>query len=234
VNSAGPDGTQVLLSKKWGGNEFRLMLVPNGLDNDIKVYLNGQVNTYGTLSNGYQHLAFTLDSLTGNVSGFKNGVMLNTFSYSGVTGNWSAPSESWVLGARKNGALLTDHFGGLLDEVAVYDSTLCAAAILNHFENSRDIQENGLRVYFPIDEGNGNRLGNIGSVLLDGGTIVGAEWSALAMHQDVEAHVFTPATRQVTLNPSVTSVDQVDFTDRSTIPVSGFVRYKNTDCFAKM
>src|SRR5262249_9130776 len=39
--------------------------------------------------------------------------------------------------------------------------------------------------------------------------------------------------RQVTLNPSVTSVDQVDFTDRSTVPVSGFVRYKDTDCFAK-
>ena len=37
----------------------------------------------------------------------------------------------------------------------------------------------------------------------------------------------------MTLNPSVTSVDQIDFTDRSTVAVSGFVRYKNTDCFAK-
>ncbi|MBK8829203.1 MAG: hypothetical protein IPO26_21745 [Saprospiraceae bacterium] len=37
----------------------------------------------------------------------------------------------------------------------------------------------------------------------------------------------------MTLNPSVTSVDQVDFIDQSTVSVSGFVRYKNTDCFAK-
>jgi hypothetical protein len=49
---------------------------------------------------------------------------------------------------------------------------------------------------------------------------------------DHAAH-FHPVTRQVTLNPSVTSVDQVDFVDRSTVPVSGYVRYKNTDCFAK-
>ena len=42
-----------------------------------------------------------------------------------------------------------------------------------------------------------------------------------------------PSTRQVTLNPSITSVDQVDFTDRSTIPVTGYVRFANTECFAK-
>jgi hypothetical protein len=35
----------------------------------------------------------------------------------------------------------------------------------------------------------------------------------------------------VTLNPSNTSVDQVDFTDQSTVPVSGYVRFDGTDCF---
>jgi hypothetical protein len=45
-------------------------------------------------------------------------------------------------------------------------------------------------------------------------------------------HIFSPGNRQVTLNPSVTSVDQVDFTDRSTVAVSGFVRFQDTDCFA--
>jgi hypothetical protein len=84
-----------------------------------------------------------------------------------------------------------------------------------------------------LDEGNGNKLGNVGSVFLDGGTTSGAEWSAIAAHQQIMPHVFTPSTRQVTLNPSVTSVDQVDFVDRSTVAVSGYVRYKNTDCFAK-
>ncbi|MDQ3017656.1 MAG: hypothetical protein M3R25_13180, partial [Bacteroidota bacterium] len=98
VNSAGPDGTQCIVSKKWTGNEFRVMLVPNGLTNEIKINLNGQEHTYGVLGNGYQHLAFTLDSLTGNISGYKNGVLLNTFAYTGVTGNWSNPTEPWLLG----------------------------------------------------------------------------------------------------------------------------------------
>ncbi|HLF63722.1 MAG TPA: LamG-like jellyroll fold domain-containing protein, partial [Saprospiraceae bacterium] len=233
VNSAGPDGTQCLLSKKWGTNEFRLMLEPNGLDNDIVIYLNGQEETYGNLGNGYQHLAFTWDSSSVDMTGYKNGVLLNSISFGAVTGNWSDTEEPWLLGARDNGGIHADHFGGLLDEVAFYDSTLSATVIEQHFENSRDPQENGLRVYYALDEGNGNQLGNVGSAFLDGGTTFGTEWSALAAHQEVEPHVFTPSTRQVTLNPSVTSVDQVDFTDRSTMAISGFVRYKDTDCFAQ-
>ncbi len=233
LNSAGSDGTQCVLSKVWGANEFRLMLVPNGLDNDIIVHLNGQEYTYGVLGNGFQHLAFTWDSSTGNLDGFKNGVMINTHTYAGVTGNWSDPLENWILGARKDGISRTDYFGGLIDEVAVYDTTLSATAIQEHFEDSRDPQENGLRVYYPLDEGNGNRLGNIGSVFLDAGSTYGTEWSAFAANQIEEPHVFAPSTRQVTLNPSVTSVDQVDFVDRSTVAVSGFLRYVNTDCFAK-
>ncbi|MBK8887721.1 MAG: hypothetical protein IPN46_14750 [Saprospiraceae bacterium] len=68
---------------------------------------------------------------------------------------------------------------------------------------------------------------------LDFGTLVNSEWSSFAPNQETAPHVFSPQTRQVTLNPSVTSVDQVDFIDNSTVPVSGYVRYKNTDCFAK-
>lgn len=233
VNSAGPDGTQCLLSKKWGSNEFRLMLQPNGLNNEIIVHLNGVESNFGNLGNGYQHLAFTWNGTTGVLAGYKNGVLLNTSTFSGVTGNWSDPAEEWVLGARKNGAAKTDYFGGLIDEIAVYDTTLSATAILGHFQNPRDMQEKGLRVYFPIDEGSGNHLGNSGSAFLAPGTTFGTEWSALAAQQMTQPHIFTPATRQVTLNPSVTSVDQVDFIDRSTVAVSGFVRYLNTDCFAK-
>ena len=233
VNSAGPDGPQCIVSKKWSGNEFRLMLVPNGLVNDIKIVLNGQEHNYGQIANGYQHLAFTLDSLTGNVAGYKNGNILGSFAYGNVSGNWSSPTEPWLLGARKNGVVQTDYYGGLIDEIAVYDTTLNATAILAHFESDRNLQENGLRIYFPLDEGNGNNLGNVGSVFLDAGTTAGTQWSPLAANQGVEPHIFTPATRQVTLNPSVTSVDQVDFVDRSTVAVSGYVRYKNTDCFAK-
>src|SRR4029079_10026197 len=70
------------------------------------------------------------------------------------------------------------------------------------------------------------------SVLLNPGTTIGTGWSVLAKNQVIEPHVFTPTIRKVSLNTSVTSVDQVDFTDRSTVAVTGYVRYKNTDCFA--
>ena len=148
VNSAGPDGTQCLLSKKWGNNEFQLMLEPIGLDNQIVVSLNGNQASFGLLGNGYQHLAFTWDSLNSMMAGYKNGVEISTANFSGVTGNWSDPAEEWVLGARKNGAAKADFFGGLIDEMAVYDTTLSAAAILGHFQNSRDMQEKGLRSLF--------------------------------------------------------------------------------------
>ncbi|MBL7775550.1 MAG: LamG domain-containing protein, partial [Saprospiraceae bacterium] len=235
VNSAGPDGEQCLISKTWPGNDFRLLLTPNGNNNEIKFYLNGQQHNFGTLGVGYQLLAFTIDSsgLNRTVTAYKNGVSLGSHTFTGVSGSWSDPNSFWILGARSDGMGLTDYLGGLIDEVAVYDTTLSAATILGHFQAPRDMQAKGLRVYFPLDEGNGNRLNNAGSVLLPFGTNFGAEWSPFAARQRATPHEFTPVTRQVTLNPSVTSVDQVDFIDRSTIPVSGFVRYKNTDCFAK-
>lgn len=235
VNSAGPDGEQCLVSKRWPNNDFRLLIKPNGLDNEVWFYLNGQQHNFGNLGMGYQHLAFTIDSsgTSRTVTAYKNGLPFGTAQTFNSTGNWSDSNQNWILGARPSGASFTDHFGGLMDEIALYDTTLSATAILGHFQASRDMQERGLRVYFSLDEGSGNSLNNSGSVFLTPGSNEGAEWSPFAANQTTEPHVFTPGTRQVTLNPSVTSVDQVDFTDRSTIPVSGFVRYKDTDCFAQ-
>ncbi len=228
VNSAGPSGTQGILIKNLGNATFKVELEENGLDNDINVHLNGVTHTYGLLGSGYKHLAFTWDSTTNTIKGYKNGVLLNSFSYPAVTGQWSGHG-AWVFGYSGNFA---NTFDGLIDEIAFYDTTLSVARIQSHFQNERDMQERGLRVYFPLDEGSGTKLSNVGSLLLDGGTSHGASWSALAALQVIEPHIFSPTTRQVTLNPSVTSVDQVDFTDRSTIAVSGYVRYQNTDCFA--
>jgi hypothetical protein len=237
ANSAGPDGTQCLLSKKWAnGNDFQLLLQPAGLDNNIVLKLNNTAQTFGLFGLGYHHLAIEIDSSASNTTMtlFKDGVLVSSFQFPATTGSWSDPNEKWVVGARKSGNSKIDFFGGLIDEVAVYDTTLTTATVLSHAQSSRNPQEKGLRVYFPMDEGTGNRLNNAGSVLLDStGTTYGTAWTIMAPNQSTTPHVFSPVSRQVTLNPSITSVDQVDFTDRSTIEVSGFVRYKNTDCFAK-
>ncbi|MCB0533543.1 MAG: T9SS type A sorting domain-containing protein [Lewinellaceae bacterium] len=235
ANSAGPDGTQCLLSKKWGSNEFRLELEQVLTSNLLNMTVGGQQQSFGIVGQGYQHLAFQLQQTgsTLRVDGFANGATLGTrFFTLPAAGNWSDSTQNWVLGARLNGTTPTDFFGGLIDEVAVYDTLLTVTEILDHKNAARDPKGKHLRVYFALDEGAGNRLNNSGAKLLGAGQTSGTEWSAFTAIQETEPHVFSPKTRQVTLNPSVTSVDQVDFTDRSTVPVSGFVRYANTDCFA--
>jgi len=237
VNSAGPDGDQCLLSKRWPGNDFRLLLKQNGLNNQIWIYFNGQEHQYGDLGMDYQHLAFTLETNGTNctITGYKNGngTPIGSHTFVGISGDFGSNlAEQWYMGARPSGGGNTDHYGGLIDEVAIYDTTLAIADILYHVQNSRNTQDNGLLVYFALDEGSGIRLNNSGSAFLPFGNNYGAEWTSFSPNQMTTPHVFTPGTRQVTLNPSVTSVDQVDFIDRSTIPVSGYVRYKGTDCFA--
>lgn len=241
VNSAGPDGDQILLSKRWlGSNDFRLILRQDppstGIQNRIIFYLNGAEADFGPLGNGYHHLAFTIESGGANtvVTAYKDGqptVPTSTANLPAVTGDWSDQTQPWDVGTRKSGATYTDYFGGLLDEVALYDTTLAATTIQTHAQNSRDPQERGLRIYFSMDEGSGNRLNNSGSYLSGNGETFGTEWTPLAANQETKPRVFSPKTRQVTLNPSVTSVDQVDFIDRSVVAVSGFVRYEGTDCF---
>jgi len=237
INSAGPNGLQTILAKKWNGsNSFQLQLQPSGVDNKILFRLNGQVQDFGFLGIGYHHLAFTLDS-TGTstqVTAYKDGVLIGSATMPAYTGNWSEPTQAWTLGALKSGPDIFEPYGGLIDELAIYDTILPPATILTHAQNSRDPQERGLRIYYALDEGTGIELNNSGSVLItDQGKTFGTDWTIMAPNQSTTPHVFAPKTRQVTLNPSITSVDQVDFTDRSTIAVSGFVRYQNTDCFAK-
>jgi hypothetical protein len=237
INSAGPDGLQTILAKKWNGsNSFQLQLQPNGVDNSILFRLNGQVQDFGLLGIGYHHLAFTLDSTGAStqVTAYKDGVLIGSATMPAYTGNWSEPTQPWTLGALKSGPDIFEAFGGLIDELAIYDTILPPAKILTHAQSSRDPQERGLRIYYALDEGTGIELNNLGSVLItDQGIGNGTDWTIMAPNQSTTPHVFAPKTRQVTLNPSITSVDQVDFTDRSTIAVSGFVRYQNTDCFAK-
>jgi len=232
VNNAGANGIQTILSKKATNNDFKVFLVPSGIDQILKVSLNGSTHGFGVLGTGFQHLAITIDSTTNNVQVYKNSVSLGSHTFSGTLGNLAEGDSPWRLGVHDNGSILTDYYNGLIDEFAVYETILTSGQINGHFRNIRNMQEQGLYVYYPMNEGAGNGITNVGSKFLDPGTLINCGWSSFAPNQVTEPHEFAPKTRQVTLNPSVTSVDQVDFIDNSTVPVSGYVRYKNTDCFA--
>ncbi len=235
VNQSEPGGDQALLSKYWsGGSQGATLRVSNGI---VQMAINGsgQVDL-GPLGIGYKHLALTINntSTSNEVTLYINGAAVGSHSFPATTGDWSAVGERWTVGAAHAfGGPNGQFFGGLIDEFAVYDTTLSQTKILQHATTSRNPQEKHLLVYFPFDEGTGSKLTNSGSALMDGfGTTFGTEWTTFAPNQSTTPHVFAPGTRQVTLNPSVTSVDQVDFADRSTVAVSGFVRYAGTDCFA--
>lgn len=238
VNSGGPNGAQCVLSKVWDNNDFRVMLyqnMSNTAESELRLYLNGTEQMVAMLPTGYRHLAFTIDSVGDSrvIDTYLDGTLKATNTFSNISGNFSADNTRWVLGARVDGGSYTDFYDGYIDEIAVYEGLLPADSIARHALFQRDMQGRGLRVYYPLDEGRGNRLNNSGSFLLGFGTTYGTEWSTFTQFQETDPHVFTPGFRQVTLNPSVTSVDKIDFIDRSTVPVSGFVRYKNTDCFVE-
>ncbi len=234
VNQDLPTGDESLLYKQWGpggGQSFNLRLV-NG---QVVAALNGvEAPAFGVLGLGYHHLAVTLKKTPGNtvVEAFVDGNLLASRTLPLYTGDFSEPGLQWLVGTLT--AAGSKNFGGLIDEIAVYDTVWPQAAIQSHFQNDRDPQEPRLKIHFALDEGSASTLSNAGSFLLtETGTAHGTEWTTFANHQSTVPHDFAPGTRQVTLNPSVTSVDQVDFTDRSTVAVTGFIRYANTDCFAR-
>ncbi len=231
VNNTNAGSIQTILSKKAGSNSFKIYSELQGGNNLLKIDINGNIQSFGNLQTGFNHIAIAIDSLNAQIKGYINGGTPTTRTYS-IPSDWSDTAYNWYVAADSDGSMTSDYFNGLIDEVAVYDTLLSHSTILVHAQNARDLTADGLVVYFPMDEGSGIRVNNVGSILLDVGSIEGAEWSNFAANQETTPHKFTPKTRQVTLNPSVTSVDQVDFTDLSTIPVSGYVRYKNTDCFA--
>ena len=60
------------------------------------------------------------------------------------------------------------------------------------------MQEQNLYVYFPMDEGSGNRISNVGSKLLNNGELFTTTWKLFAPNQEEVPHEFLPKTRQDT------------------------------------
>lgn len=232
VNNSVIPQTQTIISKKSLNNELRLSINPDNNGMRLKLQLNGEEAIFNYfLQPGFVLLGLSIDCTTNEVVVFSNGQEVASHTFSGSMGDLSSDDHPWIIGARKDGMSYSEHFNGLIDEFAVYDTLLSEIEMQDHFEDSRNIQEQGLYVYFPMDEGAGIILSNVGSHFIPNGSVYNTTWSYLAPNQEEQPHIFTPKTRQVTLNPSVISVDQVDFTDRSTVAVSGYIRFKDTDCF---
>ena len=95
--------------------------------------------------------------------------------------------------------------------------------------------EDNLSNYWNYNEDTGATLNDIGGGLA-AGTLEGMEegeesWSLDIPLEEVYEHYYDPESRQATLNYSNTSIDLVNFTDNSLIPVTGYVHFDRSSCF---
>ncbi len=222
--------TQSILSKVQGGSDAFNLFIENG---KYKLTINGETQELSDAASEYQHLAFSLNGATGVLTFYLNGNVENTLNYANLAGVWD--SEAWQLAA-KSVTTPTDFYTGLIDEVAFYtDSLLTLAEIqLNASQSNNggtDIGHASLYSYFNLNEGSGTELIDGGSAMTGEGIVKNASYSFITFRQKETPHEFQPNTRFVNINNSATAVNDVDFTDISTVPIFGVVRFENTFCF---
>lgn len=215
-------------SKSLSDNIFDLYL-HNG-----KVYLGlqGDYRAYGLMPGGFHHIAITImhQGAQAGVVIYMDGQIFGSNTYAITQHDWKG--MPWRLGAFQfpNGNQ-TAFFSGLIDEIAFFNKALTPGEIQTYYNTGTDVTSQHLEHYFNFNEGSGTAVADMGTALGPPGVIHGATWATAAALPQTAPHEFSPDARLVTLNPSNTSTDGVDFTDQSTIPVSGYVRYEGTDCF---
>ncbi len=224
------NSTQSILSKVEGGSDAFNLFLENG---KYKLTVNGETQELGDAVGEYQHLALSLNSTAGTVTFYLNGNEEASLSYGNLAGSWQA--EAWQVGARDI-TTPTDFFTGLVDEVAFYaDSLLTLQEIQLHAtafgDGGTDVGHGSLTSYFNFNESEGTEVFDSGPAATGVGAIKGASYSFITLRQEEFPHEFQPNNRFVNINNSATAVSDVDFTDISTVPISGVIRFQNTFCF---
>lgn len=215
-------------SKSLSANMFDLYL-DNG---KIVLGLQNKYQTYGNMPKGFHYIAITIihQGSTAAVNIYLDGNLFGSNNYAITQHDWKG--MPWRLGAFQysNGSEVA-FFTGLIDEIAFFNKALTPTEIQTYYNTGTDAANRYLAHYFNFNEGSGTEVADMGTALGKPGTLKGATWATASAKPRTAPHEFSPDARLVTLNPSNTSTDGVDFTDQSTIPVSGFVRYEGTDCF---
>ncbi|MFT6865690.1 MAG: hypothetical protein ACJA08_000513 [Cyclobacteriaceae bacterium] len=149
----------------------------------------------------------------------------------------------------------SDYFNGSLDEMRIWNYARTenqVNATINQIipgdeqgivDPDGDL---GIIAYWMLGEGRGSIISdaspnghsgdlmNFQEIQLSSDETLVANWNGDDIPLDVEffKHDFDPNGRNISLDPSNTSVDRVEFTDISQLGMSGFVKYADADCFA--
>lgn len=148
-------------------------------------------------------------------------------------------------------------FTGFLDDIRLWSITRTAEEIGNNMNLVPSWDSDGLIGYWPMNEGVGAQVfdaTNFAHVAstnavwssAEPGVVLGGvtdNWGEYVISQipygsyttftvtpSKPGHMFQPEQRRVTLSQSNISADNVDFTDNSMIPISGYVRFHGTIC----
>lgn len=131
------------------------------------------------------------------------------------------------------GSFQTSHFYGRIDEVRVWNVGRTQQQIQARMNSTLKNEFDGLEAYWKFNEGGGEITADESPNLYVADVHADSTvWTKSIPINETVAHTFIPESRDITLAPSNTVVDKVDFTDNSLIPVVGFVKYVGTNCFA--
>ncbi len=220
-------GSQTILAN---GAVFDLSLNGNSIDLS---WGSGSAQSIGTISEpSYTHIAITYtEGGAPNLVTYINGQNPQSLSGNSIS-NWA---DQWVIGRNTSGA---NYYTGLVDEIAFYNTARTQAEIQLDAATVGDtigvqITDLDLLAFFSLNESVGTSFTDQSPNNTGQGIIYGASWTNVTARPETVPHEFSPVSRIVTLNPSSTGIDNVDFQDISTVSVSGFVRYAGTQCFAE-
>lgn len=198
-------------------------------NNNAYLDINGQTILLAAASTSYKHVAFRV--LDGTLDYFENGSLIGQHSLASSSMDFSG--NTWRLGSSQ--PPYQYYYTGLIDEFSYYNAALTVQDIQLHasplVNGGTDIGHAKLKTWFSLDEGEDLIVEDFGSVATGVGNIINATFSTITYRQKELVHVFRPSERRIVINSSNTALSGVDFTDESTIPVSGVVRFENTTCY---
>jgi len=223
-------------------NDMTIFAAVDPADDSPRVKM--QVNSDGTISgthftseitssdpyndNLWHHWAITYNS--SNFLLYMDGELENT-----IADSTSIPNLSEIVIGRESPAVSAEYFAGIIDEIRFWNDARNLEQIYGTKNQPLNGDEFGLTHYWKMNDGSDFLVTDVTDNMVTGTIITVLDdndiWSEDIPLIEMFEHYYEPESRQATLNNSNTSVDLVDFTDISMIPISGYIRYENSTCF---
>lgn len=185
----------------------------------------------------WHHVALVYDATSYELTFYEDGILMNQAD---VTNPVFISSRNLNIGATLKDGPIAEPFSGHVDDIRIWSVARSQSQIQAAMNNILTGEEDGLAAYWMCNEGSGDVImdtsndNNPSTDPINGAlynTDEASIWSEDSPNPETVVHEFVPQTRVVTLSPSNTAVNNVDFEDQTLIPVTGFVRFEGTLCF---